>query len=40
MMPLVQAAAVMIQTKSPLADVFDDVIIGKQSLAYRRGYYI
>lgn len=29
---IIQAAAVMIQTKSPLADVFDDVIIGKQSI--------
>ena len=29
---IIQAAAVMIQTKSPLAHVFDDVIIGKQSI--------
>ena len=29
---ILQAAAVMIQTKSPLAHVFDDVIIGKQSI--------
>lgn len=29
---IVQAAAVIIQTKSPLAHVFDDVIIGKQSI--------
>ena len=29
---ILQAAAVMIQTKSPVAHVFDDVIIGKQSI--------
>ncbi|MFR5876215.1 MAG: hypothetical protein ACLUFN_06970 [Eubacterium sp.] len=29
---IIQAAAVMIQTKSPLAHAFDDVIIGKQSI--------
>lgn len=29
---IIQAAAVIIQTKSPLAHVFDDVIIGKQSI--------
>lgn len=29
---ILQAAAVIIQTKSPLAHVFDDVIIGKQSI--------
>ncbi len=29
---IINAAAVMIQTKSPLAHVFDDVIIGKQSI--------
>ncbi len=29
---IIQAAAVMIQTNSPLAHVFDDVIIGKQSI--------
>ncbi|MBQ9531564.1 MAG: hypothetical protein IJR70_05790 [Eubacterium sp.] len=32
---IIQAAAVMIQTKSPLAHVFDDVIIGKQSILPR-----
>lgn len=29
---IIQAAAVIIQTKSPLAHAFDDVIIGKQSI--------
>lgn len=29
---IIQTAAVIIQTKSPLAHVFDDVIIGKQSI--------
>lgn len=29
---IINAAAVIIQTKSPLASVFDDVIIGKQSI--------
>lgn len=29
---ILQAAAVMMQTKSPLANVFDNVIIGKQSI--------
>ncbi len=29
---IIYAAAVMIQTKSPLAHVFDDIIIGKQSI--------
>ncbi|MBR4172752.1 MAG: hypothetical protein IKR46_00070, partial [Clostridia bacterium] len=29
---IINAAAVMIQTKSPLAHVFDDIIIGKQSI--------
>ena len=32
---IIQAAAVMIQTGSPLAHVFDDVIIGKQSILPR-----
>lgn len=32
---IIQAAAIIIQTKSPLAHVFDDVIIGKQSILPR-----
>ena len=32
---IIQAAAVMIKTKSPLSHVFDDVIIGKQSILPR-----
>lgn len=32
---IIYAAAVMIQTKSPVANIFDDVIIGKQSILPR-----